>query len=102
MLGILCAALTQLHGNELVALEDFLADEQRLVFRRGDLGTQARGLALVGHDDTGHRVHILFERHIAPDWAPETGTRNRDHHTAVLGLEHGEFAVVESALQVLK
>lgn len=59
MFGVLSAALAQFHGDELVAFEDLLADELRLIFRRCDLGAQTGGLALVGHDDTGHGVHIL-------------------------------------------
>ena len=102
MFGVLSAALAQFHGDELVAFEDLLADELRLIFRRCDLGAQTGGLALVGHDDTGHGVHILFEGDITPDGSPKAHAGHGNHHAAVGGFEYGELAVVESALKVLQ
>ena len=102
MVRVLGAALAELHGDELVALEDLLADEVRLELRRGDLGTQTRGLTLVGHDDAGHRVHVLLEGHIAPDRTPEAHARHGNHHAAVLGLEEGELAGLVGARQVVE
>ena len=62
----------------------------RLELRRGDLGTEARGFALVGHDDTRHGIHILFERHIPPDIAPKTHTDQRNDDATVFGLKQNK------------
>ena len=48
VLGIFRTALAQADRYELAALEQLLAGEMRLELRRGDLGTEARGFALVG------------------------------------------------------
>ena len=102
MRGVLGAALAERHRNELVAIEDRLADEIGLVLGRRDLGAETRGLALVGHDDAGDGVHVLLESHIAPDRSPETHAGHGNDHPAVPGLEDRELARLEGSRQVVE
>ena len=99
---VLGAALAQRHGDEFVALEDGFAHELRLVFPRRYLGAETRGLALMGHDDAGHGVHVVLQGDISPDGAPQSRAGHRNDHPAVLGLENREAALIERALQVVE
>ena len=102
MQRVLGTALAEFHRDEFVAVENLFADEQRLVFGRRDLGSQTRRLALVGHDDTGHRIHILLQGDVSPHRSPEAHARNGNDHAAIAGLEDRELARGKSARQVVE